>query len=139
MLKAVRAGPYFDIAMIRDGVAPLVAMVAEEPLLWVMPAVENAADLEAARAGIPSLRIAEIAKGDLDPDLIAAMAAAGIKAQQDVFLADIGGSLGDYSFWKAYVDAGLALPQTDFPHLLVPAVAAFNATGIFPETGPAHQ
>ncbi len=139
VLAVVRAGSYFDIAMIRDGIAPVADMAAQEPRLWVMPAVKNIADLEDAIDRIPDLRIAEVSKGDIDLNLLAAMAAAGVKAQQDVFLPDFLGSMGDYSLWKTFVDAGVSLLQTDYPHLLVPAAATFNATGTFPETGPANE
>lgn len=141
VLDAIRSGPYFDIAMVRDDLEPVAAMAAVEPRVWVMPAIATLADLHDARARIPGLRIAEIAeRGDADADLIAAMRAAGVKAQQDVMVVDfVAASTGDYSFWKAFIDAGLALPQTDYPNLLVPAVAQFNATGVFPGTGPAHE
>lgn len=141
VLDAIRSQGDFDIAMVRDGLDTVAAMAADEPRLWVMPAIETLADFEDAVARIPALRIAEIAgRGDADADLIAAMGAAGVKAQQDVMAVDfVAASAGDYSFWKAFIDAGLALPQTDYPNLLVPAVAQFNATGIFPATGPAHE
>lgn len=139
VLDAVRAGPYHDIAMIRDGLDTVAAMVAIEPRLWVMPFIDDEAGLQEALSRIPGLRIAEIAQGDLDADLIAAMRAAGVKAQQDVFVPDLLGSMGDYTLWKGFIDAGLALPQTDYPHLLVPAVAQFNRTGVFPAAGPVHE
>jgi glycerophosphoryl diester phosphodiesterase len=141
VLDAVRAGPYHDIAMIRDGLDTVAGMVAVDPRLWVMPFIDDEPGLQEALARIPGLRIAEVAgQGEPDAALIAAMRAAGVKAQQDVMLVDwVGASTGDYSFWKGFIDAGLALPQTDYPHLLVPAVAQFNQTGVFPATGPVHE
>lgn len=141
VLDAIRSQDGFDVAMVRDGLDTVAAMAADEPRLWVMPAIATLADFQDAVKRIPGLRIAEIAgRGDADADLIAAMYAAGVKAQQDVMAVDfVAASAGDYSFWKAFIDAGLALPQTDYPNLLVPAVAQFNATGIFPATGPMHE
>jgi glycerophosphoryl diester phosphodiesterase len=141
VLDAIRAGRYHDVAMIRDGLDTVAAMVAVEPRLWVMPFIDDEAGLQEALARIPGLRIAEVAgQGEADATLIAAMRAAGVKAQQDVMLVDwVGASTGDYTFWKGFIDVGLALPQTDYPHLLVPAVAQFNQTGVFPATGPAHE
>jgi len=141
VLDAVRAGPYHDIAMIRDGLDTVAGMVAVDPRLWVMPFIDGESGLQEALARIPGLRIAEVAgQGEPDAALIAAMRAAGVKAQQDVMLVDwVGASTGDYAFWKGFIDAGLALPQTDYPHLLVPAVVQFNQTGVFPATGPVHE
>jgi len=63
-----------------------------------------------------------------------------VKVQQDMLgPGDLMAALGgDYSAWKGFVDAGVALLQTDYPDLLVPAVKHYNATGEFPTSGPAR-
>lgn len=140
VLDAIRSGPYFDVAMVRDDLVVVAAMANEEERLWVMPAIEDRAQFESALSLIPGVRIVEISQGSPNADLTAAIRAAGVKAQQDVLaFADMMGALGDYTGWKGFVEAGVVLPQTDYPQLLIPAVAAYNATGVFPESGPGHE
>ena len=140
VLDAIRSGPYFDVAMVRDDLVVVAAMANQEHRLWVMPAVEDLAQFQSALALIAGVRVVEISQGSANAELTAAIRSAGVKAQQDVLgPADIMGGQGDYTVWKGFIDAGIALPQTDYPQLLVPAVAACNATGTFPETGPGNE
>lgn len=140
VLSAIRSGPYFDIAMVRDDIDSVAAMAQEESQLWVMPAIEDEADFERVLELIPNVRIVEISQGGANAELTATIAQAGVKAQQDMLgPVDLVGMMGDYTAWKAFIDIGLFLPQTDYPQILAPAVRTFNETGVFPESGPAYE
>jgi glycerophosphoryl diester phosphodiesterase len=137
VIEAIQAGPYHPAALVRDDLDKLVSPAGQDQDLLVMPPVGTLLELEAARTAIPGLLIVELASGVSDPDFTAAASSLGIKVQQDVMAhGDILGATGDYSNWKEFIDAGVFLPQTDFPQLLVPAVDEYNRTGVFPEEGP---
>jgi len=137
VVDEIAAGPYFETALVRDPIDTVAAQKAMDPRLLVMPPVESAAEIAAARAAIPDLLIVEIGKPLFDADLTAAVLGAGLKVQQDVFLGDIKGVSGDYTGWKQFVDAGVTLLQTQIANLLVPAVQVYLDTGEFPSSGPA--
>jgi len=137
VLEAIQQGSYYNVSLVRDGLDKVVPLAGQDEELMVMPPVETLLELEAARTAIPSLLIVELSSGVPDPDFTAAANSLGIKVQQDVMAhGDVLGATGDYSNWKEFIDAGVFLPQTDFPQLLVPAVEEYNLTGIFPEEGP---
>ena len=137
VLEAIQQGPYYHVSLVRDGLDKVVPLAGQDEDLLVMPPVETLIELEAARTAIPNLLIVELSSGVPDPEFNAAAGSLGIKVQQDVMAyGDILGAAGDYSNWKEFIDAGVFLPQTDFPQLLVPAVDEYNRTGVFPEEGP---
>lgn len=137
VLEAIDQGPYHHVSLVRDGLDKVVPLAGQDEDLLVMPPVGTLLELEAARTAIPNLVIVELASGVPDPEFTAAADSLGIKVQQDVMAhGDFLGATGDYSNWKEFIDAGVFLPQTDFPQLLVPAVGEYNRTGVFPEEGP---
>ncbi len=136
VLAAIRNGEYFAEALVRDDPAPVIAMAAEEPRLWVMPAVEDEAGFNAVLEAIPNLAVVEVGTAGIRPDLVTIIRNAGVKAQQDIMVGDLSARVGDYSTWKSYVDSGIWLLQTDLPQLLVPAVEICNREGEFPSEGP---
>lgn len=137
VIQAVAEGNYWDVAMIRDDFPVIVGQVQKEPRLWVMPAIATAEEFQTVLENVPGLRIVELSLGSADPVLTGIVRDAGIKVQQDVLgTGDLFLAFGDYTGWKAFIDAGVSLPQTDYPDFLVPAVRQYNETGIFPETGP---
>jgi len=137
VIAAIAAADAWDLALVRDDLSVVADMAASEPRLRVMPYVEGGAGFDLALTLIDPLLIVEVAGGLYDPDLVARVRAAGVKVQQDQLgPADVLGSVGDYSGWKRAIDAGVTLPQTDFPQVLVPAAAERNASGEFPASGP---
>lgn len=136
-------GPYYDVVLYREewDVARLVAQA--DPLVMIMPPVpvESAgnavADAQTMLAAVPGLKIVEFAWGDADATVYAGLKGLGLKIQQDVMAGgDVLANWGDYTGYKSYADAGITLMQTDYPHILVPAVEQFNTTGNFPASGP---
>ncbi|RJO63254.1 MAG: hypothetical protein C4523_21045 [Myxococcales bacterium] len=137
VLAEIQGGAYYDQSMVRDSLETVAAMSDLDPDLFVMPFVEDEAGFDAALVRLPNLRIVEVSAVGPRPELCAIIAEAGLKIQQDVLgPADIQASLGNYKAWKGYIDAGVWLPSTDLPQLLAPAVEQYNATGVFPESGP---
>lgn len=137
VLKDIQAGSWHRVALVRDDLDKLISPAEKDRDLLVMPPVGTLLELEDAQAVIPNLLIVELASGVPDPGFTEAAGASGIKVQQDVMAyGDVLGATGDYSNWKEFIDAGVYLPQTDFPQLLVPAVDEYNRTGVFPVEGP---
>ncbi len=137
VIAAIAAQDAWNLALVRDDLIVVADMVEDEPRLLVMPAIEGPSGFALAQSLIAPLHIVEIAGGVDDPDLVAAIRAAGVKVQQDMLgPADLLASIGNYSGWKRAIDAGVSLPQTDFPDRLVRAAASFNETGEFPASGP---
>jgi glycerophosphoryl diester phosphodiesterase len=138
VLADIESGNYYEVALVRDDLVDVATMASDNVELLVMPPLSDGDELEAALAAVDTLRIVEIARLVPDADLTALILTSGLQAQQDVMadgdgLAALG---GDYTGWKAYVEAGVQLLQTNFPELLVPAVEQYNRTGVFPEEGP---
>ena len=128
-------GSYYEVALLRNDLASIIASHEVDQRLLVMPAIENEQELQQALAQITDLTIVEVALFVVNPELVTAILAAGLKAQQDVMvMGDIMAQMqGDYSAWREFVDAGVILLQTELPELLVPAVKTYNATGVFPD------
>lgn len=129
VLEAVAGGGFYEQAMIRDGLGTIELMAAEDPNLFVMPAVEGTLLLEGAISTIPDLRIVELSQGSPDAAFGAYARERNIKVQQDVIVCDIFATLEDYSCWKSYVDAGVQVLQSDFAHILNPIAQHYNQTG----------
>lgn len=134
---AVAAADAYDIAILRDNLAPLIPVAVADPALVVMPSVEDEAELTEAIAAIPSLAIVEIGQVGPRPALMAAARGAGLKIQQDVLAEDIAALTGDCSLYAPYVDLGLFLFQTNRADILIPAVWRYRRTGEFPDRCPA--
>ena len=134
VVSTVQAGPYYDVALLRDTLDQVLKEQARDSRLLFMPPVGSIDEFNAARAAVPGLRIVECDEDAPDPQLCAAIRAAGVKVQQDVLaLGDIFAVLsGDYSGWAQFVSAGVWLLQTDQPEMLVPAVRKYRETGVFP-------
>jgi glycerophosphoryl diester phosphodiesterase len=141
VLADVVAGSYQDVVLIRDSLPGLVAATTQAPEVLVMPPVSNEAELDEAVNTVATLRIVEVASVDADPAFTATIRGRGLLAQQDVMLlGDVPAfASGDYSGWSSFVDAGVALLQTDRPDLLLPAVWRYRRTGEFPQSGPAGR
>ncbi|MBW1809254.1 MAG: glycerophosphodiester phosphodiesterase family protein [Deltaproteobacteria bacterium] len=138
VLAAIQEGEYYQVALVRDSLSEVAQMLAQDDKLLVMPAVESLAEFQTAQETLATLVIVELGVVMPDPDFNTAVHAAGVKVQQDVMAAgDLLALLGDYSGWKDFVDAEVDLMQTDYGHLLVPAIREYEETGIFPEEGPA--
>jgi glycerophosphoryl diester phosphodiesterase len=135
VLSAVQAGDYYHVALVRDSLYDVTQMLAQDDQILVMPAVGSLVEYAAARDAISSLKIVEIS-GMPDAEYIAEIHADGIKVQQDIMISDFLALVGDYTGWKDYIEAGVNVPQTDYPHLLIPALEEYEETGVFPETGP---
>ena len=137
VLALIAGGDYYDVALVRDGWQTVAAQKAQDPKLEVLAAVGSWEDFQAAQAAIPGLRIVELTQPLPDADFNAQVHAAGVKVQQDVIAGgDLLATQGDYSGWGGFVDAGVDLMQTEFPQLLLPALASYEETGAFPATGP---
>jgi len=138
VLADIQSGDYYEVALVRDDLDRVAPMAADDAELLVMPPIADGDELTAAIAGVDGLRIVEIARVTPDVELTAQILAAGMQAQQDVMVDGDGlaAMSGDYTGWKAYIEAGVQLLQTNFPELLVPAVEQYNRTGVFPEEGP---
>ena len=118
----VIAAEALEHVLIRTDLNASKEHLSAEARLIVMPTVADTTALDAALGEIPELLIIETDGAGLVPELVAAAAEHGIKVQQDVFIADIGATGGDYKAWKEYVDSGVFLLQTNLTDLLVPAV-----------------
>jgi len=138
VLADIAAGGYYEVALVRDDLTRVAPMAASDAELLVMPPIADGDELAAAIAAVPGLRVVEIARVTPDAALTAQILGAGLQAQQDVMVDGDGlaAMSGDYRGWKAYIDAGVQLLQTNFPELLVPAVEQYNRTGVFPDQGP---
>ncbi len=137
VLAAIQAGSYQQVALVRDDLGKIAPMFAADDSLLVMPPIESQDELQATLAELPTLKIVEIGSPAPEPDLTAAIHAAGLKAQQDVLaLGDILSLVGDYTEWGEFVSAGVDLLQTDYPNLLIPAIKEYEETGIFPDKAP---
>lgn len=136
-LKEIQSGSYHDVALVRDSLDRVTKMVQQDPDLLVQPAIDFLLHFLTALEEIPNLHVVEIPGGGPDPEFTQAIINHGVKVQQDVLgPTDLLGALGDYSSWKTFIEAGVWLPQTDYPDILVPAVKEFNETGVFPDAGP---
>ena len=140
VLAAIQSDDYHDQALVRDDLAPVAEMAAADPELLVMAPISTEGGVDAAMAAIPNLRIVEISAAVAKPELTAAIRSRGLKVQQDVMVdGDVPAAVfGDYAGWKSYVDIGVFLPQTNYCHLLTPAVWYYRRTGEFPVAGPPH-
>ncbi len=134
---AITAGPYYEVALVRDGASSLAEVLANDEQIEVMAPLSSIEELEGIRQLLPGIRIVEISAPGPVPELVQQLNQAGLKVQQDVMAAgDILVIGGDYSGWKNFIEAGVFLLQSDFPNLLEPAVRAYNQTGEFPDEGP---
>ena len=142
LVDEIREGPYYHVVLYRDdwNIARLVSLYDDQ--IMIMPPVpisngDPVSDAKMMLTECPDLAIVEYAAGNADADVYAGLKALGLKIQQDVMVGgDILANWGDYSGYKTFIDAGTTLMQTDYPHILTPAVAQFNESGIFPVTGP---
>lgn len=135
--ETIAEGPYHEVALVRDSLASLVALHQLDPEVLVMPAVESESELGDARAQIDGLLIVELVAVSPNGAFTAAAGQVGVKVQQDVMVGgDVVAFSGDYRGYQDFVDAGVALMQTDLPELLVPAVRELNDSGVFPAEGP---
>ena len=108
----------------------------EDENILLMPPIESEKELNEALKSLPQLKIVELSLRSADEKLSAAILKHGIKIQQDVFMGDVSALAGDYKGWNKYVKTGVQLLQTQFPHLLQPAIDEYNRSGTFPESGP---
>ncbi|MFP6686451.1 MAG: glycerophosphodiester phosphodiesterase family protein, partial [Polyangiaceae bacterium] len=99
--------------LVRTDLASSVEHLAAEPRLIVMPNASDADELATALRAIPELLVVETKSAAIEVDLYSAARARRVKIQQDVFIADVAATTGDYSAWKRYVDEGLFLLQTN--------------------------
>ncbi len=137
VLEAIRSGPYYEQALVRDNYDIVAQMAAEDSELLVMPPFSDPEEMAAAAEALPTLTIVELSKVGADADFCARAEELDIKVQQDVMAGgDILAMGGDYSGWKSFIDAGVLLLQTDMARLLVPAMEKYRETGEFDETGP---
>lgn len=134
----VQKGGYYAAAMIRDSPATIEKMVAKDPELLVMPAIDNVLLLQGVRPTIPDLHIVELANSIANPDFVEFAHAAAIKVQQDVMVCDLLAIVDDYSCWQEFIASGVDMLQSDFPHVLGPLVEEYNLTGVFPAAPPAR-
>ena len=133
MVAALEAPEHAAHALVRDDLSSLIQAAQLTPdLRWLVP-VEHPADLDAV-AVLPGLAFVEIAQLLADPELGSAAQTRGWRVQQDVFAGDLSWiGTGSTEGWKAFVDAGVQLLQTDRPDVLV-QVLAEAAKGEWPET-----
>ena len=134
LLADIAADEYYDVALVRDGYASVAQMLASDPALLVLAAVDDAEDFAEAIRLMPEVPIVEIAQSVPLPELTATIREAGVKVQQDVLAwGDVKAIAADYSGWGDFVEAGVHLLQTNLPELLVPLVEEYERTGVFPE------
>ena len=133
MVAALEAPEHAAHALVRDDLSSLIQAAQRTPdLRWLVP-VEELADMDAV-AVLPGLAFVEIAQLLADPELGSAAQTRGWRVQQDVFAGDLSWiGTGSTEGWKAFVDAGVQLLQTDRPDVLV-QVLAEAAKGEWPET-----
>ena len=135
---AVKAGAYYEVSLLHATPDQASQLHARDPQLLLMPRLQTLAELNTIIAALPETRIVQLGQDLPDAGFRAAFCAAardaGIKVQQNVLdiSGDLAASLGNYSVWKEFVDAGVWLLQTDEPALLVPKARKFRLTGQFP-------
>ena len=136
--QVIQDGDFYDVALIRDGLDTIVQLAALDSELLLMPAIEDAAMLDSALEMLPDLRIVELSQTTVRPEFCSHAREVGVKVQQDVMvLGDAVALLAhDYTGWKAFIEAGVSLVQTDLPHILVPLIVEYDRTGFFPDAGP---
>ncbi len=136
LARVINKGPYLDVVLFRDPVDSCLEMRKRISNLLVMPPITSKDELDAAISAIPGLTIVELGVVGYNDELLKAVLAAGIKAQQDVFTGDMKGSVGNYTGWKEFTLGGVNLLQTQIPNLLIPAMQEYEKTGTFPDSGP---
>lgn len=131
---AVKAGAYYEVSLLHATPDQASQLHARDPQLLLMPRLQTLAELNTIIAALPETRIVQLGQDQSDAGFCAAARNAGIKVQQNVLdiSGDLAASLGNYSVWKEFVDAGVWLLQTDEPALLVPKARKFRLTGQFP-------
>lgn len=133
VVAGVRAGPYYDAALLRSSLGQALRMRALDANLLIMPIAQTIDDLNAILAAMPGIRIVELNKDSPDAEFCTAARNAGVKAQQDVIgWPDVAAVLGNYGEWAKFAYAGVWLLQTDQPELLIPAARTYRQTGMFP-------
>jgi glycerophosphoryl diester phosphodiesterase len=140
VLAEIQAGNYYDQALVRDEVEKLLPMVGQDERLLVMPPLASSITFDQILEQIPGVLIVEISNPTAWPELTTYIRERGVKVQQDVMAGgDLLALTGNYTGWKSFIEAGVNLPQTDLPELLVDAIRKYLETGIFPEEGPGME
>ena len=121
--QAVHAGNYEDIALLRDDIPAIAPLANETPALWFLAAVSSMADVQLALDTFPNLGIVEYTEPFSNPEIVAEIRALGLHVQQDVIAGgDFIGQIGDISGWLEFLNAGVLVPQSDFPLQLLSVV-----------------
>ena len=121
--QAVHAGNYEDIALLRDDIPAIAPLANETPELWFLAAVSSMEDVQLALDTFPNLGIVEYTEPFSNPEIVAEIRALGLHVQQDVIAGgDFIGQIGDISGWLEFLNAGVLVPQSDFPLQLLPVV-----------------
>jgi glycerophosphoryl diester phosphodiesterase len=121
--QAVHAGNYEDIALLRDDIPAIAPLANETPELWFLAAVSSMEDVQLALDTFPNLGVVEYTEPFSNPEIVAEIRALGLHVQQDVIAGgDFIGQIGDISGWLEFLNAGVLVPQSDFPLQLLPVV-----------------
>jgi hypothetical protein len=131
---AIEEAEAWEWALVRDDWPVVVAQAIAEPRLRVLPAIDTLEAFDKVLEVLPDVRIVEIPGGDVNTELTGAIRDKGVKVQQDVMgSGDVLAGFGDYSLWGDALRAGVSVPQTDWPEVLVPLVDTFNRDGTLPD------
>jgi glycerophosphoryl diester phosphodiesterase len=134
MVATIREGSYFEIALVRDDLAQVLKMQNRDNRIVFMPTVADFAEFQRTQTAVANLKIVEYTGRFPNAALCAAIRSAGVKVQQDVIgLGDVPAMFGDLSGWKAFIESGVWLIQTDQPAVLMPLMQEYRRTGIFPD------
>lgn len=121
--QVVHTGNYEDIALLRDDIPAIAPLANETPALWFLAAVSSMEDVQLALDTFPDLGVVEYTEPFVNPEIVAEIRALGLHVQQDVIAGgDFIGQIGDISGWLEFLNAGVLVPQSDFPLLLLPVV-----------------
>jgi glycerophosphoryl diester phosphodiesterase len=121
--QAVHAGNYEDIALLRDDIPAIAPLANDTPELWFLAAVSSMEDVQLALDTFPNLGIVEYTEPFVNSAIVAEIRALGLHVQQDVIAGgDFIGQIGDISGWLEFLNAGVLVPQSDFPLQLLPVV-----------------
>lgn len=101
--------------------------------LHVLAPISTIDELDAIAPTLPPDAFVEISATTPEADLVAAVRAYGLRAQQDVFIGDGAWVLqGSTDGWAMFLDAGVQIPQSEYPDGLLQAVQTGALPGAVP-------
>jgi glycerophosphoryl diester phosphodiesterase len=122
LVADIQAAAAHDFVMVYSGdLAKLVRVQSADPDIWVFPSIGTADEIPAVMESVRPVLV-ELG-GDLDPAIVDAVHAVGVKASRDTLGRDVAAKyFCDPTYWDLYLESGLDLLQTNWPEYMLPYV-----------------